>query len=96
LQYSWRVESIIIYTATVRFAAMLRADPADRRPLAKLAAAAGASRRTIERLLASETWMSFGRWRVRHRIFAALEQLEHGESVSSVAYAVGYETPQAS
>jgi AraC-like DNA-binding protein len=76
-----------------RVAAMLRADPADRRPLAELAAAAGASHRTIERLFASETGMSFGRWRVRHRMIAALELLAHGDSVSSVAYAVGYETP---
>ncbi len=76
-----------------RVAALLRADPADRRPLAELAAAAGASHRTIERLFASETGMSFGRWRVRHRMITALEQLAHGDSVSNVAYAVGYETP---
>jgi AraC-like DNA-binding protein len=76
-----------------RVAAMLRADPADRRPLVELASAAGASHRTIERLFASEARMSFGRWRVRHRMIAALEHLAHGESVSNVAYAVGYETP---
>jgi AraC-like DNA-binding protein len=76
-----------------RVAAMLRADPADRRPLAELASAAGASHRTIERLFASETRMSFGRWRMRHRMIVALEQLAHGESVNNVAYAVGYETP---
>jgi AraC-like DNA-binding protein len=76
-----------------RVAAMLRADPADRRPLAELASAAGASHRTIERLFASEARMSFGRWRVRQRMIAALEQLAHGDSVGNVAYAVGYETP---
>jgi AraC-like DNA-binding protein len=76
-----------------RVAAMLRADPADRRPLAELAAAAGASHRTIERLFAVETGMSFGRWRVRQRMITALEQLAHGDSVSNVADAVGYETP---
>jgi AraC-like DNA-binding protein len=76
-----------------RVAAMLRADPADRRPLAELASAAGVSHRTIERLFASETGMSFGRWRVRQRMITALEQLAHGDSVSNVAYAVGYETP---
>jgi AraC-like DNA-binding protein len=76
-----------------RVAAMLRADPADRRPLAELASAAGASHRTIERLFASEARMSFGRWRVRHRMIAALERLAQGESVTNVAYAVGYETP---
>ena len=76
-----------------RVAAMLKANPADRRPLAELAAAAGASHRTIERLFASEARMSFGRWRARHRMIAALEQLAHGESVRNVADAVGYETP---
>jgi AraC-like DNA-binding protein len=76
-----------------RVAAMLRANPADPRPLAELASAAGASHRTIERLFACEARMSFGRWRVRHRMITALEQLAHGESVSNVAYAVGYETP---
>ena len=43
-----------------RVAAMLRADPADRRPLAELASTAGASHRTIERLFATETRMSLG------------------------------------
>ena len=76
-----------------RVAAMLRADPADRRPLAELASAAGASHRTIERLFATETRMSFGRWRLRHRMITALEKLANGDSVSNVADAVGYESP---
>jgi AraC-like DNA-binding protein len=76
-----------------RVAAMLRADPADRRPLAELASAAGASHRTIERLFATETRMSFGRWRLRHRMITALEKLANGDSVSNVAFAVGYESP---
>src|SRR5580704_139361 len=76
-----------------RVVAMLRADPADRRPLSELASAAGASHRTIERLFATQARMSFGRWRVRHRMITALEQLAHGESVGNVAFAVGYETP---
>jgi AraC-like DNA-binding protein len=76
-----------------RVANMLRADPTDRRPLAALAAAAGANHRTIERLFTSEARMSFGRWRVRHRMITALEHLAHGDNVSDVSYAVGYETP---
>jgi AraC-like DNA-binding protein len=76
-----------------RVAAMLKADPADRRPLAELASAAGASHRTIERLFATETRMSFGRWRLRHRMITALEKLANGDSVSNVADAVGYESP---
>ncbi|MGA3242691.1 MAG: helix-turn-helix transcriptional regulator [Bryobacteraceae bacterium] len=76
-----------------RVAAMLKADPADRRPLAELASAAGASHRTIERLFASETRMSSGRWRIRHRMITALEKLANGDTVGNVAYAVGYESP---
>jgi AraC-like DNA-binding protein len=76
-----------------RVANMLRRDPADRRPLAKLASAAGASHRTIERLFSTETGMSFGRWRIRHKMLVALEQLAHGESVSNAAHTVGYENP---
>jgi AraC-like DNA-binding protein len=76
-----------------RVAKLLRADPADRRPLAELASAVGASHRTIERLFSSETGMSFGRWRVRYKMLAALEQLAHGESVSNAAHTVGYENP---
>jgi AraC-like DNA-binding protein len=76
-----------------RVASMLRMDPADRRPLAELASAAGASHRTIERLFASQARMSFGRWRMRHRMIAALERLAHGDGVTNVAYAVGYESP---
>ncbi|WP_408396401.1 helix-turn-helix domain-containing protein [Paraburkholderia sediminicola] len=72
---------------------MLRANPADRRSLAELASTAGASHRTIERLFATEGRMSFGRWRIRHKMLVALEQLANGESVSNVADAVGYETP---
>jgi AraC-like DNA-binding protein len=76
-----------------RVADMLRADPADQRPLAELAPLAGASHRTVERLFLSEARMSFGRWRTRLRMLVALEQLANGESVSNVAHAVGYETP---
>src|ERR1700689_2510133 len=76
-----------------RVSNMLRRDPADRRPLAKLASAAGASHRTIERLFSTETGMSFGRWGIRHKMPVALEQLAHGESVSNAAHPVGYENP---
>jgi AraC-like DNA-binding protein len=76
-----------------RIAKMVRANPADRRSLAELASAAGASHRTIERLFSTETRMSFGRWRVRYKMLVALEQLAHGESVSNAAHTVGYENP---
>jgi AraC-like DNA-binding protein len=75
-----------------RMVQLLQDDPAGREPLAALAVRVGASPRTIERLFATETHMSFGAWRHRHRLLAALEQLAHGESVTNVAFAVGYES----
>lgn len=76
----------------LRVAAMVRQDLADRRTVAELASAAGASARTVERLFATETGMSFGSWRIRHRMLAALERLAYGDSVGDVAFSVGYES----
>ncbi len=77
----------------LRVVDLVRRDPADRAPLAALAPLAGASVRTIERLFLAETRMSFGAWRQRYRLMIALERLAEGQSVSSVSYAVGYDSP---
>lgn len=77
----------------LRVVNMLKANVSDPRTLPELASEAGASPRTIERLFTHEAGMSFGRWRVRHKMLAALEMLAHGESVSKVSFATGYETP---
>jgi Helix-turn-helix domain len=55
----------------------------------------GASRRTIERLFATETGLSLGAWRRRLRIIEALRRLAENEPVTAVALAVGYTTPSA-
>jgi methylphosphotriester-DNA--protein-cysteine methyltransferase len=39
--------------------------------------------------------MSFGRWRQQARLFAALEMLAQGESVTEAAVAVGYDSVSA-
>jgi AraC-like DNA-binding protein len=78
-----------------RIARALLEDPADPRSLADWAKAAGASQRTLERLFRTETGMSFREWRQRLRLQAALSRLTAGEPVTSVAYAVGYESPSA-
>jgi hypothetical protein len=57
--------------------------------------AAGASRRTVERLFLAETGMTFGHWRRRLRVVEALRRLAEGEPVTAVALAVGYATPSA-
>lgn len=69
----------------------LRRDPADRRTLLEIAREVGASGRTLERLFLNETGLSFGVWRLRLRMLTAVEHLAAGESVASVAFAVGYE-----
>lgn len=73
----------------------LIADPADGRALASFARDAGASARTLARLFQAETGMSFGAWRKHLRLTEALARLAAGESVTTVAYAVGYDSPSA-
>ena len=74
---------------------LLAVDPGTERSLEDLAAQVGASRRTLERLFASETGLTIGQWRQRQRLVHALRRLAEGESVSSVAHAVGYRTASA-
>jgi AraC-like DNA-binding protein len=59
-----------------RVAEMILADPAGGRDLADLAAAAGASARTITRLFPAETDLTFKAWRQRARVLASIEALE--------------------
>lgn len=73
----------------------LIADPADGRELAEWGRDAGASTRTLARLFQAETGMSFGRWRQRRRLLAALERLAAGEPVTAVALDLGYASPSA-
>ena len=72
---------------------VLRRYPGDKRNLREIAQEAGTSGRTLERLFVEETRLSFGVWRLRLRMFAALEHLAAGESVTSTAFAAGYENP---
>jgi AraC-like DNA-binding protein len=64
----------------------LRDEPADNTPADSLARTAGASRRTFERIFRKETGMSFGEWR---------QLLARGESVTSTALEVGYDSTSA-
>ncbi|MEU9337265.1 helix-turn-helix transcriptional regulator [Streptomyces sp. NPDC048290] len=73
----------------------LLSDPADARSLDAHARAVGVSRRTLTRLFALDTGMSFDRWRTHVRLRAALPLLAEGQPVSRVARTVGYATPSA-
>jgi AraC-like DNA-binding protein len=79
----------------VKIAEALLADPADGRALEDWARAAGASARTLARLFVKETGMTFGAWRERLRLMAAVARLAEGEPVTSVAYDLGYQSPSA-
>jgi len=82
-------------TRALRVAQRLRDDPAEIAPVDGLARRTGASRRTLERLFHKETGMSLGRWRLQARLLHAMRLLARGESVTSIALEVGYESPSA-
>ena len=56
---------------------------------------AGCSKRTLERLFLYETGLTFGKWRQQMRLLHALRLLAAGQSVTTVALDVGYDTPSA-
>ena len=71
------------------------ADPADPRGLKDWSRVAGASARTLARLFEAEAGMGFRAWRQQVRLHEALARLSAGEAVTSVAFAVGYDSPSA-
>ncbi len=73
----------------------LLADPADARGLDAWARAAGASPRTLARLFAKETGLTFRAWRQRARMLHALVELAVRKPVTSVAFEAGYDSPSA-
>ena len=76
----------------LRIAKGILADPADGRTLERWARLAALSARTARRVFLAETGMSFAQWRQQARLVQALEMLANGDSVSSVADALGYAT----
>jgi AraC-like DNA-binding protein len=79
----------------LRVAAALWAAPGDRRKLTRLCKAAGAGKRTVERLFQQDVGMSFGRWRQQLRLMHAMRLLAEGAKVTHVALESGYNTPSA-
>ncbi|MCH7794592.1 MAG: helix-turn-helix transcriptional regulator, partial [Proteobacteria bacterium] len=68
---------------------------ADARGLDAWARAAGASPRTLARLFAKETGLTFRAWRQRARLLHALVELAARKPVTSVAFEAGYDSPSA-
>lgn len=73
----------------------VKTDPGGRLPLTDIAKKNDTSARTVERLFASETGLSFGAWRQRLRLIVGLELLAYGAPVATVAAEIGYSTSSA-
>jgi AraC-like DNA-binding protein/mannose-6-phosphate isomerase-like protein (cupin superfamily) len=79
----------------VRIAAVLAADPSDRRTLAQICKTGAASKRTVERLFQEEAGTTFGKWRQQLRLMQAMRLLADGAKVTHAALEAGYGTPSA-
>jgi len=79
----------------LRIAAVLLANPSDRRPLARICKVAGAGKRTVERLFQEDVGMTFGKWRQQLRLMQAMRLLADGAKVTHAALESGYSTPSA-
>lgn len=70
-------------------------NPTDKRTLDEWAKFAGLGRRTFTRMFRTETGMGLATWRQQARLLEALSLLAGGQPVTTVAYAVGYDSPSA-
>lgn len=70
-------------------------DPGNSRTLEDWGKIVGATGRTLARHFRLETGMSFVQWRQQVRILEALKKLGMRESVTTVAYELGYDSPSA-
>lgn len=68
------------------------ASPADQGTIDDWAARAGLSERTLGRLIARETGLTFGRWRRQLCVMLAIKGLASGASIQNVAADLGYES----
>lgn len=71
------------------------AAPSDSRDIDEWAKVAGMGRRTFTRHFRQQTGMGFGTWRQQVRLMEAVSRLSTGESITNVAFDVGYESPSA-
>lgn len=78
-----------------KLADRLRANPCEQRSLEALSMECGASKRTMQRLFAEESGLSFSRWRQQARLIHALQTLAAGQSVTNAALDAGYSTTSA-
>ena len=79
----------------LRITELLSRNPSERRTLASLCKAAGASKRTIERSFQEELGMTFAKWRQQLRLMRGMVLLAEGAKVTHAALESGYSTPSA-
>ncbi|QEI09455.1 AraC family transcriptional regulator [Pigmentiphaga aceris] len=79
----------------LRICKALEQQPDDPSTLADWAGRLAVDVKTIQRLFAAQTGMTFGRWRQQARLLRALELIASGEKIIDVALALGYESPGA-
>ena len=70
-------------------------NPGDSRTLAQWANNSGASERTLARQFVAQVGMTFGEWRERQRLMEGINKLADGQSVTSIALELGYQSASA-
>lgn len=70
-------------------------DPSDPRTLDDWSKVAGMGRRTFTRAFKQQTGMGVAMWRQQVRLMEALSLIASGDSITRVAFEVGYESPSA-
>jgi len=78
-----------------RLAEDLRSDPASGKTLRERAKELGFSERNLIRRIREETGLTFREIRRQTRVMVAVEKLVQGQTVTNVAFDVGFETPSA-
>lgn len=71
----------------------LQLEPSNSKSLQQWGQLVGASARTLSRHFKKETGLSYAEWRQRFKVQIAIHRLHQGESVSTVALQLGYESP---
>jgi len=74
---------------------ILLENPSEKINLGKLACRVGASERTIARLFVKETGMTFTEWRNKYLLMKAIEKLDQGQPITTVALESGYSSASA-
>jgi len=69
--------------------------PADTTTVGQWASHLNVTAKTVHRLFARETGMTFAQWREQARLLFALRRLAHGERIIDIAFDCGYASQSA-